>query len=158
MSFAFGKTSAGRLATVNPKLQAVIKRALQLTTVDFMVLEGVRTPERQRELYGQGRSTTDCTKAGISVRYAKPHLQKVTWTLRSNHFAAADGFGRAVDLVPFPVNWTDLAKFDAIARAVLAAGKELGVGIRWGADWDQDGKPREKGETDSPHFELEPQE
>ena len=34
------------------------------------------------------------------------------------------------------------------------ASRELGVPIRWGADWDMDGLPREKGETDSPHFEL----
>lgn len=158
MSFFFGKTSIGRLATVHPKLRAVIERALQLTTIDFTVLEGVRTPERQRELYGQGRTTTECTKAGISVKYAKPRMQKVTWTLRSNHFASADGLSRAVDVVPFPLDWNDLAKFDAVAKAVLAAGKELDIGIRWGADWDQDGKPREKSETDSPHFELEPQE
>lgn len=158
MTFSFGSTSRSRLDTVHPKLRAVCERALALATEDFMVLEGVRTPERQRQLYGQGRTTAECTKAGISVLYAKPHLQKVTWTLKSNHFAAADGFGRAVDLVPFPVDWTDLAKFDAIARAMFAAAKGLGIGIRWGADWDMDGNPRERGETDSPHFELEPQE
>ena len=149
MSFAFGKASLDRLATVDPKLQAVVHRALLLSPIDFMVLEGVRTPERQRELYGQGRSTAQCTAAGISVKYAKPSLQKVTWTLNSNHFT-----GRAVDLVPWPVDWKDLAKFDAIAKAMFAAAKELGVRIRWGADWDQDGNPREKGESDSPHFEL----
>lgn len=150
MTFRFGSTSLGRLATVHPKLRQVVHRALELSPIDFMVLEGIRTPERQRELYGQGRTTAQCTAAGISVKYAKPHLQKVTWTLNSNHFT-----GRAVDLVPWPVDWRDLAKFDAIAKAMFAAAKELGIGIRWGADWDQDGNPREKGETDSPHFELE---
>ncbi|GAB2493865.1 M15 family metallopeptidase [Arenimonas alkanexedens] len=155
--FAFGKTSRARLDTVHPDLQRVVARALDLSPIDFMVLEGVRTPERQRELYGQGRTTAQCTAAGISVKYAKPHLQKVTWTLRSNHFAAADGLGRAVDLVPWPVDWRDLAKFDAIATAMYSAAAELGIGIRWGANWDGDGNWREHGETDSPHFELEPQ-
>jgi peptidoglycan L-alanyl-D-glutamate endopeptidase CwlK len=37
---------------------------------------------------------------------------------------------------------------------MFAAAKELGVPIRWGADWERDGKPRERGVTDSPHFEL----
>jgi peptidoglycan L-alanyl-D-glutamate endopeptidase CwlK len=37
---------------------------------------------------------------------------------------------------------------------MFAAAKELGVSIRWGADWDNDGNYREKGEYDSPHFEL----
>ena len=40
------------------------------------------------------------------------------------------------------------------ADAMLAASRKVGVRLRWGADWDQDGKPRERGETDSPHWEL----
>ena len=142
MPFTLSARSRARLAGVHPDLAKVVNLAIRLTTVDFAVLEGVRTPERQRELYAQGR-----TKPG----------KKVTWTLTSNHFAAPDGFGYAVDLVPWPVDWegpTRFPKFDAIAEAMFAAAKELGVPIRWGADWDQDGNPRERGETDSPHFEL----
>lgn len=137
--FSLGATSRARLKGVHPQLVRVVERAVELTTVDFMVLEGVRTPQRQRELYAQGR-----TKPG----------KVVTWTLTSNHFVKADGFGHAVDLCPWPVDWNDLKKFDAIAKAMFAAAAELGVRIRWGADWDRDGKPRERGETDSPHFEL----
>jgi peptidoglycan L-alanyl-D-glutamate endopeptidase CwlK len=37
---------------------------------------------------------------------------------------------------------------------MLKAAEELGVDIRWGADWDEDGNPRERGESDSPHFEI----
>lgn len=82
----------------------------------------------------------------------------VTWTLKSNHFVNKNtGYGHAVDLVPYPVDWegpTRFPKFDAIAKAMFQASKELNIPIRWGADWDRDGKPRERGETDSPHFEL----
>jgi peptidoglycan L-alanyl-D-glutamate endopeptidase CwlK len=56
MSFSFGSTSRSRLDTVHPKLQKVCERALQLSSVDFMVLEGVRTPERQRQLYAAANS------------------------------------------------------------------------------------------------------
>lgn len=142
MPYTLSARSRLRLVGVHPDLVRVVERAIRLTTVDFAVLEGVRTPERQRELYAQGR-----TKPG----------KKVTWTLTSNHSPAADGFGYAVDLIPWPVDWEGPArfpKFDAIAEAMFAAAKELGVQIRWGADWDQDGNPRERGETDSPHFEL----
>lgn len=138
--FVLGKKSKEKLKGVHPNLIKVVERAIQLTKQDFMVLEGVRTPERQRELYAQGR-----TKPG----------PKVTWTLTSNHFKQKDGCGHAVDLVPFPVDWNDLKKFDAMSKAMFAAAKELGIKIRWGADWDSDGKPREKGESDSPHFELD---
>ncbi len=141
MPYRLSKRSRDTLKGVHPKLVAIVERAIELTPQDFMVLEGVRTPERQKELYAQGR-----TKPG----------PKVTWTLTSNHFKQSDGFGHAVDLVPFPVDWNTLSKFDAVSKAMFEAAKELGTEIRWGADWDQDGNPREKGESDSPHFELAP--
>lgn len=142
MPYTLSARSRSRLVGVHPDLVRVVERAIRLTPVDFIVLEGVRTPERQRDLYSQGRTAPG---------------PKVTWTLTSNHFVAADGFGRAVDLVPWPIDWEGpvrFPKFDAIAEAMFSAAKELGEEIRWGADWDQDGNPRERGETDSPHFEL----
>ncbi len=142
MAFRLGAQSLARLKGVHPQLVRVVQRAIEISAVDFLVLEGVRTPQRQRELYAQGR-----TKPG----------DVVTWTLTSNHFVKSDGFGHAVDLAPWPIDWegpTRFPKFDAISRAMFAAAEELGVKIRWGADWDGDGKPRERGETDSPHFEL----
>lgn len=142
MPYTLSARSRSRLVGVHPDLVRVVEEAIRLTTVDFAVLEGVRTPERQRELYAQGR-----TKPGPIV----------TWTKTSNHFAAADGYGHAVDLVPSPVDWegpTRFPKFDAIAKAMFAAANKLGIAIRWGADWDQDGNLRDRGESDSPHFEL----
>ena len=134
MAFTLSKASLDKLQGVHPKLVNVVKRAIELTKQDFKVLEGVRTPERQKELYAQGR-----TKPG----------PKVTWTLTSNHFVnPKTGHGHAVDLVPYPVDWETLSKFDAIQKAMFAAAKELGVTIRWGANWNRNGKPREKGETD----------
>lgn len=135
--FVFGQRSLDRLKGVNPRLVSVVHRALELSTVDFTVIEGVRSRARQAQLYAQGRTT-----AG----------KIVTWTLKSKHID-----GLAVDLAPFAdgkIDWTDLAKFDAIGAAMKKAAAELGVTIRWGADWDRDGKLREKGESDSPHFEI----
>jgi len=139
MTYKLGPASRKKLEGLHPDLVAVVTRAIQLTTQDFSVTCGVRTLAEQKELYAQGR-----TKPG----------QIVTWTLNSRHLPSADGLGRAVDLAPYPIDWNTLSKFDAIAKAMFAASKELGIPIRWGADWDQNGKPRERGETDSPHFEL----
>lgn len=138
--FVLGKTSLSRLEGVHPRLVAVVKRAIEISRVDFSVLEGVRTQARQNQLYAQGRTAPGPV---------------VTWVRTSNHFKnSRTGFGHAVDLIPYPVDWNDLAKFDAIAAAMFAAADELETPIRWGADWDRDGKFRERGETDSPHFEL----
>lgn len=140
MAYRFSSRSLGNLVGVHPDLVAVVRKALTLTPVDFMVIEGVRTPERQKELYAQGR-----TKPG----------RKVTWTLKSNHFVnPKSGFGHAVDLLPAPYDWREVGPFNQLGDAMMRAASELGVAIRWGADWNRNGKPREKGETDSPHFEL----
>lgn len=137
MSFKLGTTSMLRLKEVKPILRKVVERAIQISTVDFLVSEGKRTLKRQTELYAQGRTSPG---------------KKVTWTMNSKHLT-----GDAVDLVPFvdgKADWNDLKKFDEVYKAMMAAAEELGVKLRYGGDWDGDGILREKGETDSPHFEL----
>ena len=110
-----------------------------LNSTTVLVTSTERDFESQDALYAQGR-----TKPGA----------KVTWTRTSRHVVQPDGFGHAVDICPFPVDWNTPAKFDAIADAMTAAERELGINIRWGANWDDDGNPREAKESDSPHWEL----
>ena len=152
MAFNLSQKSLDKMNGVDERLQRVVKRAIQLTKQDFMVLEGVRTKEQCMINYGKGRTAAQCVAKGVPAQYANPNAAKVTWL--NDPFASKHVSGKAVDLVPYPVDWNDLKKFDAIAKAMLQAAKELNVPIRWGADWDNDGKPREKGESDSPHFEL----
>ena len=131
--------SEQRLEGVNAALVNVVRRAIKRLPFDVLVVEGLRSKQRQAELYAQGR-----TKPG----------KIVTWTMQSKHLE-----GRAVDLAPFidgKIDWSDPKKFDAINLAMTTSAAELGVSIRWGADWDRDGKPRERREDDSPHFELVP--
>ena len=45
-------------------------------------------------------------------------------------------------------------EFDRLADAMFVAAKTCGVRIRWGADWNRNGVARERGETDSPHWEI----
>lgn len=148
VNFSFGDRSRNNLKGVHPKLVQVCERALEISEksespVDFFINEGVRTPARQKELYAQGR-----TKPG----------PKVTWTLNSNHFVnARTGFGHAIDAYPFPYNpnHKNIVKQQRfIAKCFLQAADELDIPIRWGADWDRDGNFGERGEGDSPHFEL----
>lgn len=155
--FALGTRSQANLAGVHPHLRAVVERAIQLTRQDFTVVEGVRSKERMWEIFGQGRTRAECRAAGVPESYARPGENRVTWLrnpLNSNHRRMPDGFGHAVDIYPFPYDHKDLRKFDEIALAMMSAAVELGIRIRWGADWDMDGKPRERGESDSPHFEI----
>lgn len=104
---------------------------------DLMVVEGLRSQERQDELYAQGR-----TKPG----------KIVTWTRNSKHCV-----GKAMDVAPVKgsmIPWDRAYLFDAMAACILDAAKQLDVPLRWGGNFDGDAIPHEKGESDSPHFEL----
>lgn len=134
MAYVLGTRSKDNLKGVHPDLVKVVERAITLTTQDFTVIEGVRTTKRQQELYAQGR-----TKPGSKVTNADGVKNK------SNHQAKADGYGHAVDIVPYPVDWNTTSKFRAIADAMKQAAKDLGVKLEWGGDWKF---------TDMPHFEV----
>ncbi|CRY77104.1 M15 family metallopeptidase [Yersinia intermedia] len=131
-NFRFSQRSDNNLKGVNANLVKVVRRALEITTVDFIVIEGVRTVARQQQLYDQGRKTEG---------------KIVTWTMKSKHID-----GNAVDLLPV-TGWDNLSSFKAVSKAMFQAASELGVKITWGADWNGNGI-QEKGETDSPHFEI----
>lgn len=157
MPFSFSAVSRKRLVGLHPDLARVVERALQLSEIDFMVVEGVRTHEQCRINYGKGRTVDQVRAKGIDAKYAQPRLAKVTWLSNpysSKHLPQGDGFGHAVDLLPAPYDWKDPKGFDKVAKAMKQAAAELKVAMRWGADWNQNGRPRERGETDSPHFEL----
>ena len=108
--FTLGHRSKQRLKGVHPDLVKVVERAIQFTTVDFAVLEGLRTPERQKALVEAGASQT----------------------LNSRHLT-----GHAVDLgawVADEVRW-DWPLYHKIAAAMKEAAKQVDVPIEWGGDW-----------------------
>lgn len=158
--YVLGATSLARLQGVHPSLVAVVKRAIELTTVDFLVVEGVRSKVQMQANWGKGRTVAECLAHGVPAECAQPHLAKVTWLanpLGSNHRIMPDGYGHAVDLAPLTdgvVDWKSKAGFNAIYSAMMAAAKELHVELRSGRDWDGDGILDEAGEADKPHFEL----
>ena len=108
--FKSGKRSIERLQGVHPDLVRVVERAIDLTPVDFTVLEGLRSPERQQTLVASGASQT----------------------LNSRHIT-----GHAVDLGAWVDNQVDWSwpLYAKIANAMKAAANELGVSIVWGGDW-----------------------
>lgn len=108
--FKFSQRSLKNLDGVHPDLVRVAKRALELSEVDFGVIEGLRTPERQRELKAKGASMT----------------------LNSRHIT-----GHAIDVAAFvaaELRW-DWPLYPKIAKAFKQAASELNVKIVWGGDW-----------------------
>lgn len=110
MSYALGQRSLDRLVGVHPDLVRVVKRAISESPLDFTVLEGLRTLERQKVLFAKG----------------------ATKTMNSRHLT-----GHAVDLAPViagQVSW-DWPLYNKLALTVFAAAKDEGVPIIWGGNW-----------------------
>jgi peptidoglycan L-alanyl-D-glutamate endopeptidase CwlK len=164
MPNVFGQASEARLKGLHPDLVKALRKAIEISPIDFTIVEGLRSDEQCYINFGKGRTSAQCTAAGCPATYALPSAAKVTWLrepLSSNHRMKSDGFGHAVDIYPYPVSLVFKGKpkdyeplFDKLAKAMFQAAKNVGVSIRWGADWDLDNVPRERGETDNPHFEL----
>lgn len=147
--FVLGKNSRQRLEGVHPDLVRVVERAIKLTAVDFAVVQGRRTLDEQRKLYGKGRTAAQCKAAGVPAHYARPGEPKVTWTMNSDHLAKRDGYGHAVDLAAFvegAIDWQNIRLYHAIAAAMKHAARIEGVAIEWGGDWSKT--------KDYPHFAL----
>ena len=135
--------SLARLVGVHPKKVKIVKRASVIAKargLGIAVNEGVRTRERQRELYAKGR-----TEPG----------RKVTWTMNSKHMLQDCGYGVAVDVLPDPfTGWDDKKPFILVGECMNQAALDCGYETIWGYDWDDDSILNEKGEYDGPHHEL----
>lgn len=110
MSIVLGQRSLSRLEGVHPDLMRVVKKAAALSSLDFTVLEGLRTKERQKQLLDLG----------------------ATKTINSRHLT-----GHAVDLAPMvggTVRW-DWPLYHQLAVIVKEAAKAENVPIQWGGDW-----------------------
>jgi peptidoglycan L-alanyl-D-glutamate endopeptidase CwlK len=117
--FALGKSSEANLIGVIPSLEAVVHLAITLSTQDFTVYEGLRSLAQQR----------------INIQ------KGVSQTLDSMHLRQSDGFGHAVDLVPWidghPVwDWDGCYKI-ALAMDLAATRLNCAQHIRWGGAWDK---------------------
>jgi len=154
---SFSKNSKSKLDTCHPDIQKIMKTVIN--SYDCTVLEGIRTIERQTELFSTGRSKT----------------------MNSKHLSH-DGVSLAVDVVPYPISWGAdeqkrlmraitarnkheiskellasklvYARFYHFAGYVTRVADELDIDIRWGGDWDSDNVFTDQTFFDLPHFEL----
>jgi len=106
----FGERSEKNLVGVHSDLVKVMRLAIERTTVDFAITEGLRTKERQKELFDQKKSRT------MNSRHLTGHAVDV--------MAYVDGKG----------SWM-WGLYEAINKAVQDAADEIDVEIEWGGEW-----------------------
>lgn len=108
--FILGSRSIKNLIGVHPDLKLVVERAIDITDLDFVVTEGVRTLARQKQLVAAGASKT----------------------MRSRHLT-----GHAVDLaavVGGKVRW-DWPLYARLNEVMMEAARDEGVQLEWGGHW-----------------------
>ena len=106
----FHQRSLANLDAVHPDLKRVMLEAIENAPFDFGITEGLRTKERQQQLFNEGKSQT----------------------LNSRHLT-----GNAVDIVIFidnKVTW-DLKYYKVLSEHIKAVAKLNDVPIVWGGDW-----------------------
>jgi hypothetical protein len=127
--YKFGKKSLEKRSQLDERLQRVLDVAIQL--MDFAILEGTRDEATQNEYFRLGKSKVQFPNS--------KHNQSPS---------------KAVDIVPYPIDWADKERFSFLAGLIIGIGKAEGVEIRWGGDWNQNGKFHDQDFHDLPHLEI----
>lgn len=133
----YSKSSLDKLSTCDPLLQQLFMEVIKHR--DNTIIEGCRGQKLQHQYFVEGRSKLDW-----------PHG-------KHNKLPS-----KAVDSVPYPIDWNKVNKNDrwAINEMYLYAGIVIGIAkmmdipVRWGGDWDGDGTITDQQFHDLPHFEI----
>lgn len=125
----FSAKSLERLSECDVRLQRIMHEVIKHR--DCTITTGHRSQEAQDEAVRTGTSKTPWPKSKHNSMPSK-----------------------AVDVVPYPVDWKDRERFANFAGFVQGIAESMGIKIRWGGDWDQDGLTKDERFSDMPHFEL----
>lgn len=125
----FSKISKDRLATCDERLQKVFNEVVKY--FDCTIVQGHRGQAEQDAAYASGKS-------------------QLKWP-NGNHNKFPS---KAVDVMPYPIDWTDRERMTLFAGFVMGIGISMGIDIRWGGDWNQNDQVKDNKFDDLPHFEV----
>ena len=125
----FGPASKRRFDTLHPLLQQLLSELIKY--YDFSIIEGHRGKERQNQLFADG-------------------LSEVQWPNGKHNTFPSE----AVDIAPYPIDWEDEERFCHFMGYLQCLADQMGIAVRWGGDWDSDGRMTDENFRDYPHIEL----
>ena len=125
---AWSARSLRSLWGIHPDLRRALDRALKDSPIDFVVIEGLRTKERQKQLVAAGASKT------MNSRHLTGHAVDLCPLLDLDR----DGKIETEEMFNVPL----MRRLNAHIAAAFAAEK---VPFEWGGDWG----------WDFPHYELD---
>jgi len=135
----YSKRSMERLKTCNMKLQMIFLRVVEF--FDNTIIYGRRGKILQNKLYREKLSQ----KQYPDSKHNSPPDEDGNETF---------DLVNAVDAVPYPVDWRNIPRFIYFAGFVMGVAFTLGIGLRWGGDWNQNTKLQDENFRDYGHFEL----
>jgi len=105
--FKFGKKSLENLAGVDTDLILVLNQAIAISAIDFGITEGMRSPERARQMKAEGKSkvgdkSKHCT--GLAVDIVCYHQGKITWEYEFYEMVA-QVIGEVADTFDIKIRW-----------------------------------------------------
>lgn len=109
--FKFSKNSLDKLKGVDERLQLLANEVLKISPIQFEITEGIRTIERQKELFKLGKSLT----------------------LDSKHIK-----GLAIDILCKEEGYKQAKDIFIVVGLFIAKAKELNINIITGALWKND--------------------
>jgi peptidoglycan LD-endopeptidase CwlK len=124
--FKFSDKSEQLLNTVDKRLGILANEVLKISPIQFEVIEGWRSEERQKELFKQGKSKT----------------------LNSMHLK-----GLAIDILCTEEGYKQAKDIFIVVGLFIAKAKELNINIRVGALWNKESTIDNKF-IDAYHIEL----
>ena len=128
----FSQKSLKYLNECDDRLIRIANQAIK--RIDFSVIDGARTEEEAKAKQVKGTS----------------------WTNKSKHCIKPKSY--AFDFIPYPFkSWNDLEGFEKVAKVLKEEAAKLGIKVRWGGDWNMNGKYADeiaRGSYDGGHFEL----
>lgn len=137
--FKFSKRSKDNLVTADEKLQLLFNEVIK--EIDCTIICGHRTPEEQFELFKKGRERLDGWWTVIDKSKVVTNVDGTTKKSRHNYYPS-----KAVDVVPYPLDWNDIDSFKILASVVKRKAIDLGIDVEWGGDW--------KSFKDYPHWQI----
>ena len=125
----FSTRSKSRLHTCDERLVDLFNEVVK--GFDCTIIEGHRGKKAQNEAFNKGNS---------KVKFPNgKHNQSPSV---------------AVDVAPYPIDWSDRDRFHYFSGYVLGIASKMGLKIRWGGDWDMDTKTKDNKFDDLVHFEI----
>lgn len=119
---SFSSKSQQKLSTCEQPIQDLFNEVIK--HVDCTILDGHRDEERQNKAFKEGNS---------KARF--PQSKHNTYP------------SRAIDVIPYPVDWEDIPRFHEFAGLVKGLAISMNINIKWGGHF--------KSFFDGPHFQLE---